>query len=50
LKTLQDKASGVDINEETANMLTCQNYYQAIAKFLSVTDQSLDYLMNLLSS
>ena len=49
LKSLQDKVSGVDINQETANMLTCQNYYQAIAKFLSVTDESLDYLTNLLS-
>lgn len=41
----RDGVSGVDINEEAAKLLVFERMFQAMAKFLNVQDQSLQYLL-----
>jgi flagellar hook-associated protein 1 FlgK len=46
LQTQRDRTSGVDLDEEAANMMTLQRGYQASARFLSVINQLTDELVN----
>lgn len=46
LQTQRDRISGVDLDEEAANMMTLQRGYQASARFLSVINQLTDQLVN----
>jgi len=46
LQTQRDSVSGVDLNEEAANMMSLQRGYQASARFLSVINQLTDQLVN----
>lgn len=46
LQTQRDRISGVDLDEEAANMMTFQRGYQASARFLSVINQLTDQLVN----
>ncbi|WLT32927.1 flagellar hook-associated protein FlgK [Geothrix sp. PMB-07] len=46
LQTQRDSVSGVDLNEEAANMMNLQRGYQASARFLSVINQLTDQLVN----
>jgi len=46
LQTQRDSISGVDLNEEAANMMNLQRGYQASARFLSVINQLTDQLVN----
>jgi flagellar hook-associated protein 1 FlgK len=43
----RDKISGVDVNVEAAKLLVFERLYQGMAKFLSVEDQAIGYLMEL---
>jgi flagellar hook-associated protein 1 FlgK len=44
--TAQTSQSGVDLDEETSNLVTYQHAYQAAARVLSTVDQMLDTLIN----
>jgi flagellar hook-associated protein 1 FlgK len=46
LQTQSDSVSGVDLNEEAANMMDLQRGYQAAARFISVINQLTDQLVN----
>ncbi len=46
LQSQRDRISGVDLDEEAANMMTLQRGYQASARFLSVINQLTDQLVN----
>ncbi|MDP1830896.1 MAG: flagellar hook-associated protein FlgK [Geothrix sp.] len=46
LQAQRDRISGVDLDEEAANMMTLQRGYQASARFLSVINQLTDQLVN----
>jgi flagellar hook-associated protein 1 FlgK len=47
IKNLQDGVSGVDINEEAANLIRFQNAYQASAKIASTIDTLLQVTINM---
>lgn len=47
LEKLRSEVSGVNVNEELAQMLVYQNSFQASARIISVTDQLLKDLVNL---
>ena len=44
--TAQNSASGVDLDEETANLVVFQHAYAAAARVLTTVDQMLDTLIN----
>ncbi|HEY3401287.1 MAG TPA: flagellar hook-associated protein FlgK [Geothrix sp.] len=46
LQTQRDRLSGVDLDEEAANMMTLQRGYQASGRFLSVINGLTDQLVN----
>jgi len=46
LQAQRDRQSGVDLDEEAANMMILQRGYQASARFLSVINQLTDQLVN----
>jgi flagellar hook-associated protein FlgK len=46
LTNQRDSVSGVDVNEESARLLEYQRMYQAMAKFISVQDQTIQYLIS----
>ncbi|HJV49272.1 MAG TPA: flagellar hook-associated protein FlgK [Geothrix sp.] len=46
LQNQRDSISGVDLNEEAANMMNLQRGYQASARFLSVINQLTEQLVN----
>ncbi|MBI4911403.1 MAG: flagellar hook-associated protein FlgK [Acidobacteria bacterium] len=46
LQNQRERISGVDLDEEAANLITFQRAYQASARFLSVIDQLTDQLVN----
>ena len=48
LGSRREEISGVDVNEEAANMLAVQQMFQAIAKYLSTIHTSTTYLMQIL--
>jgi len=48
LDNQRDAISGVDINEQAAQLMIFQRLFQACAKVLNAQDKSLDYLMELL--
>ncbi len=48
LENQRDKISGVDINEQAAQLMIFERLFQACSKVLSTQDQVLDYLMELL--
>ncbi len=48
LEQLKSEISGVNINEELAQMLVYQNSFQAAARIISVTDQLLEELVNII--
>ena len=47
LRQQRDSVSGVDLNEELANMLTYQRMFQAASRFLKAADENLQELMTL---
>jgi flagellar hook-associated protein 1 len=47
LRQQRDSDSGVDMNEELANMLTYQRMFQAASRFLRAADENLQELMTL---
>lgn len=48
LRNQRDAVSGVDVNLEVANLLVYQRMFQSVAKYLSATDQMLQYLNQML--
>ena len=48
LGSRRDEISGVDVNEEAANMLAAEQMFQAIAKYLNMIHTSMTYLMQML--
>jgi len=48
LENQRDGISGVDINEQAAQLMIFQRLFQACSKVLNAQDKSLDYLMELL--
>ena len=46
LRGLRDSISGVNIDEELADIIKFQHGYNAAAKFVSVMDQMLDTVIN----
>jgi len=48
LANQRDTISGVDINEEAAKMLSSQNLFQAMSRFIGIQNKSIEYLMSLL--
>ena len=48
LASERDRASGVDVNEEAAKLIAFQRMYQALARFMGVQSQALEYLMDVL--
>ena len=46
LRSLRDSISGVNIDEELADIIKFQHGYNAAAKFISVQDALLDTLIN----
>jgi flagellar hook-associated protein 1 FlgK len=46
LQAQRDSVSGVNLDEEAANMMTLQRGYQASARFISVINQLTDQLVN----
>jgi flagellar hook-associated protein 1 len=48
--TLQrDSVSGVDVNQEAAKLMVYQRMFQSVAKYLSVADQTLQYLNEMMT-
>ena len=47
IDALRDEVSGVSLDEEAMHMLKFQRAYEAIARFFSTVNQSLDTLLNL---
>jgi flagellar hook-associated protein 1 FlgK len=47
LEQLKSEVSGVNVNEELAQMLVYQNSFQASARIISITDQLLEELVNI---
>ena len=45
-KSAQTSQSGVDLDEETANLVVFQHAYQGAARVLTTIDQMLDTLIN----
>jgi flagellar hook-associated protein 1 FlgK len=50
LKNLRDQVSGVSLDEEAAMLMKFQRAYEANAKFFSVTNDTLDVLMQMVRS
>ncbi len=48
LTNQRDEVSGVDLNDEAAKLLVFQQMYQAVAKFVSVQDQAMQVLIDML--
>ena len=48
LKAQREAASGVDVNEQAAQLMVFQRMYQGVAKFMMVEDQAMKYLLDLL--
>jgi flagellar hook-associated protein 1 FlgK len=46
LKTQRDQVSGVNLDEEAANMMNLQRGYQASARFINVINQLTEQLVN----
>ena len=46
LRDLRDSISGVNIDEELADIIKFQHGYNAAAKFVSVIDEMLDTVIN----
>ena len=46
LRNLRDSISGVNIDEELAEIIKFQHGYNAAAKFVSVIDEMLDTVIN----
>ena len=46
LRDLRDSISGVNIDEELADIIKFQHGYNAAAKFVSVVDELLDTVIN----
>ena len=46
LRTLRDSISGVNIDEELADIIKFQHGYNAAAKFITVMDELLDTVIN----
>lgn len=46
LRTLRDSISGVNIDEELADIIKFQHGYNAAAKFISVMDELLNTIIN----
>ena len=46
LRSLRDSISGVNIDEELADIIKFQHGYNAAAKFVTVQDELLDTLIN----
>ena len=46
LRTLRDSISGVNVDEELADIIKFQHGYNAAAKFISVIDEMLDTVIN----
>jgi len=46
LKDLRESISGVNVDEELSTMITYQNGYAAIARFVSTFDQMLNVIIN----
>jgi flagellar hook-associated protein FlgK len=44
----RDSVSGVDVNEEAANLMAFERMFQAVSKFISIQDSVIDYLMQLI--
>ena len=47
LANQRDRVSGVDINEEAAKLMTFQQMFQAMAKFIMAQDRAMDTLLEL---
>lgn len=48
LKNQRDAVSGVDPNEQAAQLIIFERMFQSMSKFISVQDESLESLMNML--
>ncbi len=48
LKDQQSQVSGVDINEQSAELLVYEQMYQAVAQYLNITNETLDMLSSLI--
>jgi flagellar hook-associated protein 1 FlgK len=48
LNTQRDDISGVDINEETAKLITLERMFQGMARVIAAQDESMDELMQLI--
>ena len=46
LRTMRDSISGVNIDEELADIIKFQHGYNAAAKFITVMDELLDTVIN----
>ena len=46
LRTLRDSISGVNIDEELADIIKFQHGYNAAAKFISIMDELLNTVIN----
>lgn len=48
LENQRSEVSGVDINEQSAQLLVFEQMYQSMAKYMNILDESIDSLMDLL--
>ena len=46
LTNQRDSTSGVDVNDESAKLLQFQQMYQALAKYISTQETSVQYLLS----
>ncbi len=48
LENQRDGVSGVDVNEEAANLMMLERFFQACSKVISSQDQTIKYLMDMM--
>ena len=48
LENQRDNVSGVDVNEEAANLMMLERFFQACSKVISSQDQTIKYLMDMM--
>ncbi|MCX5682511.1 MAG: flagellar hook-associated protein FlgK [Planctomycetota bacterium] len=50
LSKQRDDASGVDLNEEAAQLLVCEQLFQSMAKYLTISDKTMQTLFDIVTA
>ena len=50
LSKQRDDTSGVDLNEEAAQLLVCEQLFQSMSKYLMIADKTMQTLFDVVTS